>query len=131
MVTRASAQASAEQRLSELDIALPPPPTPFGIYVEAVKIGNLHFLSGMLPVVGRERVLKFYGNIARRLVAHGTFRVTTMNGLPALITEFPDAGRGQAPLLVTAVALDGEGMIERIYSILATPKLSALPSKSR
>ena len=35
-----SAQASAEQRLSELDIALPPPPTPFGAYVETVKIGN-------------------------------------------------------------------------------------------
>ncbi len=29
-----STQASAEQRLSDLDIALPPPPTPFGAYVE-------------------------------------------------------------------------------------------------
>jgi enamine deaminase RidA (YjgF/YER057c/UK114 family) len=54
MVTRMSAQASAERRLSELDIALPPPPSPFGAYVEAVKIGNLLFLSGMLPVVGRK-----------------------------------------------------------------------------
>ena len=43
---------SAEQRLSTLDIVLPPPPTPFGAYVETVKIGNLLFLSGMLPVVG-------------------------------------------------------------------------------
>src|SRR5471030_1978766 len=54
MVTRMSAQASAEQRLSELGIALPPPPTPFGAYVETVKIGSLLFLSGMLPVVERE-----------------------------------------------------------------------------
>jgi len=38
MVTRMSAQASAEQRLSELDIALPPLPSPFGAYVETVKI---------------------------------------------------------------------------------------------
>ena len=30
MVTRISAQASAEQRLSELDIALAPAPAPFG-----------------------------------------------------------------------------------------------------
>jgi hypothetical protein len=51
---RVSAEAGAEQRLSALDIALPPPPTPFGSYVEAVKIGNLLFLSGMLPVVGWE-----------------------------------------------------------------------------
>jgi hypothetical protein len=41
MVTRMSAQTSAEQRLRELDIALAPPPTPFGAYVEAAKIGNL------------------------------------------------------------------------------------------
>ena len=50
MVTR----PSADQRLSELNIALPPPPTSFGSYVETVKIGNLLYLSGMLPVVGRE-----------------------------------------------------------------------------
>jgi enamine deaminase RidA (YjgF/YER057c/UK114 family) len=49
-----SAQASAEGRLSELGIALPTPPAPFGAYVETVKIGSLLFLSGMLPVVGRE-----------------------------------------------------------------------------
>ena len=30
---------------------LPPPPTPLGAYVEAVRSGNLVFLSGMLPVV--------------------------------------------------------------------------------
>jgi hypothetical protein len=43
MVTPMSAQVSAGQQLSGLDLALPPPPTPFGAYVEAVKIGNLLF----------------------------------------------------------------------------------------
>ena len=55
MVTRMSAQASAERRLSDLDITLPPSPIPFGAYVEATKIGNLLFLSGMLPVIGTNR----------------------------------------------------------------------------
>jgi enamine deaminase RidA (YjgF/YER057c/UK114 family) len=54
MVTGIDTQTKAERRLSELGIALPPPPTPFGAYVETVKIGNLLFLSGMLPVIGRE-----------------------------------------------------------------------------
>lgn len=55
MVDRGKAQAAgAEQRLRELGIALPPPPTPFGAYVEAVRTGNLVFFSGMLPVVGHE-----------------------------------------------------------------------------
>ena len=46
--------AGAEQRLKDLGIALPPPPTPFGAYVEAVKMGKLLFLSGMLPVIDRK-----------------------------------------------------------------------------
>jgi hypothetical protein len=48
MVTpEGSRPAGAEQRLKELGIKLPPPPEPFGTYVEAVQTGNLLFLSGM------------------------------------------------------------------------------------
>jgi enamine deaminase RidA (YjgF/YER057c/UK114 family) len=55
MVSRDHAStAGAEQRLKELGITLPPPPTPFGAYVEAVRIGRLFFLSGMLPVIDRK-----------------------------------------------------------------------------
>jgi enamine deaminase RidA (YjgF/YER057c/UK114 family) len=55
MVERGTALvAGAEQRLKGLGITLPPPPTPFGNYVEAVRTGSLIFLSGMLPVVGHE-----------------------------------------------------------------------------
>ena len=49
-------------RLSELGIVLPAPPTPLGAYVEASDLGNLLFLSGMLPIVihpsGSSAVLK-------------------------------------------------------------------------
>ena len=45
--------AGAEQRLTELGMALPPLPTPFGNYVEGVRIGRLLYLSGMLPVIDR------------------------------------------------------------------------------
>ena len=38
------------------------PPAPFGAYVETVKIGNLLFLSGMLPVVGHEP--QYVGSVA-------------------------------------------------------------------
>jgi enamine deaminase RidA (YjgF/YER057c/UK114 family) len=43
---------AAEQRLNDLGIKLPVPPEPFGSYVEAVRTGNLLFLSGMLPTEG-------------------------------------------------------------------------------
>ena len=57
--------ATAEQRLNQLAIKLPAPPEPFGIYAEAVQTGNLLFLTGMLPTVGREA--KFIGRIGAEL----------------------------------------------------------------
>src|ERR1700757_1753469 len=66
MVNRESSRpASAEQRLKEFGIELPTPPEPFGIYAEAVQTGNLLFLTGMLPTVGREA--KFIGRIGAEL----------------------------------------------------------------
>ena len=66
MVTRKGSRLpSAEQRLKELGIKLPVPPEPFGIYAEAVKTGNLLFLTGMLPTDGREA--KFIGRVGAEL----------------------------------------------------------------
>jgi len=55
----------AEQQLGQLGVKLPTPPEPFGIYAEAVQTGNLLFLTGMLPTVGREA--KFIGRIGAEL----------------------------------------------------------------
>jgi enamine deaminase RidA (YjgF/YER057c/UK114 family) len=60
-----SCVATAEQRLRQLGIKLPVPPEPFGIYAEAVRTGNLLFLTGMLPTVGREA--KFIGRVGAEL----------------------------------------------------------------
>jgi enamine deaminase RidA (YjgF/YER057c/UK114 family) len=60
-----SRPASAEQRLKELGIKLPPPAEPFGTYVEAVQTGNLLFLTGMLPTEGRGA--RFVGRVGAEL----------------------------------------------------------------
>ena len=60
-----SRPATAEQRRRELGIKLPTPPAPFGIYAEAVQTGNLLFLTGMLPTIGREA--KYIGRIGAEL----------------------------------------------------------------
>jgi enamine deaminase RidA (YjgF/YER057c/UK114 family) len=66
MVTsQESRPAAAEQRLKELGIKLPPPPEPFGIYVEAVRTGNLLFLSGMLPT--EDHAAKIIGRVGAEL----------------------------------------------------------------
>jgi enamine deaminase RidA (YjgF/YER057c/UK114 family) len=55
----------AERRLQDLGIQLPPAPTPFGTYVEALQTGNLLFLSGMLPVVAHKP--KYLGRLGKEL----------------------------------------------------------------
>ena len=66
MVTHQNcAPTGAEQRLRELGIKLPAPPEPFGTYAEAVQTGNLLFLTGMLPTVGR--TAKFIGRVGAEL----------------------------------------------------------------
>lgn len=72
----------AEQRLRELGIQLPQPPTPFGAYVPAVQTGNLLFLSGMLPTVGHEP--KVVGRLGKELdvdAGRGAARIATLNAL--------------------------------------------------
>ena len=67
VIPKDSWPAGTEQRLKELGIQLPSPPTPFGMYVETVQRGNLLFLSGMLPVVGHTP--KFIGRLGKELDA--------------------------------------------------------------
>jgi enamine deaminase RidA (YjgF/YER057c/UK114 family) len=74
--------ASAEQRLKELGIKLPRPPSPLGAYVEAVQSGNLLFLSGTLPI--EEGVLKFSGRIGAELSVEDGRRATRLAALNAL-----------------------------------------------
>ena len=83
MVTSESSRpASAEQRLKELGIELPPAPQPFGTYAEAVQTGNLLFLSGMLPTEGR--VAQFIGRVGAELDVEAGRKaayLATLNGL--------------------------------------------------
>ena len=65
--SKGSQQGSAERRLQDLGIQLPPTPTPLGSYVETVQTGNLLFFSGMLPIVDHKP--KFIGRLGKELDA--------------------------------------------------------------
>ena len=73
--------AAAEQRLSQLGIKLPAPPEPFGIYAEAVRTGNLLFLTGMLPTVGHEA--KFIGRLGAELDVEACYKAARLAALNA------------------------------------------------
>ena len=77
-----SRPAGAEQRLKELGIKLPPPPEPFGTYVEAVQTGNLLFLSGMLPTEGH--AAKIIGRVGAELDVEAARKAAYLAALNAL-----------------------------------------------
>jgi enamine deaminase RidA (YjgF/YER057c/UK114 family) len=72
----------ADQRLKDLGIRLPRPPTPLGAYVEAVQSGNLLILSGTLPV--EAGVPKFLGRIGAEVSVEDGRRATRLAALNAL-----------------------------------------------
>jgi enamine deaminase RidA (YjgF/YER057c/UK114 family) len=73
---------SADQRLKDLGIPLPRPPTPLGAYVEAVQTGKLLFLSGTLPVEGGSP--RFQGRIGDELSVVDGQQATRLAALNAL-----------------------------------------------
>jgi enamine deaminase RidA (YjgF/YER057c/UK114 family) len=89
MVSRKGPQpVNAEIRLRQLGIELPPPPAPFGAYVEAVQTGNLLFFSGMLPAIGHAP--KFVGRLGKELdanVGREAVRIAALNVLSAARRE--------------------------------------------
>jgi len=102
--------ATAEQRLGRLDIKLPTPPEPFGIYAEAVQTGNLLFLTGMLPTVGREA--KFVGRIGAELqveAGRAAARLAAINALAVARQHLRSLDKvTRIVRLVVAVATSGD-----------------------
>jgi enamine deaminase RidA (YjgF/YER057c/UK114 family) len=84
VAAQGSQRGDAESRLKDLGIQLPPAPTPFGSYVEALQTGNLLFLSGMLPVVDHQP--KYVGRLGKELDADAgrdAVRTAALSGLAA------------------------------------------------
>jgi RNA polymerase sigma-70 factor (ECF subfamily) len=76
---------------------------------------------------GRERVARFYLRASQnRKKAEPSFEIRNLNGLPAAIIKLQRPVRRQAPLSVLALDLDESGLITRVLTVLAPPKLLAL-----
>lgn len=75
---------SVSERLEELSIVLPTPPAPLGAYVESSSVGNLLFLTGMLPFVDSKLV--FSGRLDENVsIRNGqaAARIAALNALAA------------------------------------------------
>jgi enamine deaminase RidA (YjgF/YER057c/UK114 family) len=105
-----SLTVGAEQRLEELGIKLLAPPEPFGAYAEAVAVGNLLFLSGMLPTQGREAT--FVGRVGAELdveAGRKAARVAALNALAVVRQHLGSLDRVKRVVrLGVAIATSGD-----------------------
>ncbi|MFB9269664.1 RidA family protein [Bradyrhizobium erythrophlei] len=73
----AQSTPSAEARLKELNITLPPVPPPVANYVDAVRVGNLLFLAGNTPA----RDWKYKGKVGKDLTLEEGYDTARQVGL--------------------------------------------------
>lgn len=79
---------SHEQRLKELGLELPSPPKPVATYIPVVRVGDLLFLSGVLP--SREGQLVLTGKLGQGLSIEqgmGAAKVAVLNALAIVKSE--------------------------------------------
>ncbi len=90
---------SFEARIQVLGLTIPEPPKPAGHFVPAVQVGNLLFVSGQIPMVSGQILMK--GKLGRDL----------------LIEQGQEAAR-QALLNVLAAIRNHTGTLDRVKRII-------------
>ncbi len=88
--------------------------------------GGSEFVAAKVPVVGREKVARFFVNIARMEAGVPAVSFVSLNGLPALIVTIEGDRERYARRFVVRLELDEDGRIAELHSILATEKLTAV-----
>jgi RNA polymerase sigma-70 factor (ECF subfamily) len=78
------------------------------------------------PLEGRPRVMRLYLEVTRRRGADVRITACRVNGQPALLVEFAQTERRQAPCALIRCELDAAGRIREIHTVLGRGKLGAL-----
>ena len=105
---------SYESRLKELHIELPSAPQPLATYVPAVRVGDLLFLSGVLPMRGGQ--LAFSGKLGRELAVEQGMeaaRLALLNALAIVKQELGTLDRVVRVVKVIGHVASAEGFVQQ------------------
>jgi RNA polymerase sigma-70 factor (ECF subfamily) len=94
--------------------------------VVALSDGGGVYRAALKPLLGRDRVIRFYLGIARRRRPIARLEIRELNGAPALLFELGDDRPHEARRFVIRCDLDAEGRMRQIHAILAPKKLASL-----
>ncbi|MDX2044408.1 MAG: sigma-70 family RNA polymerase sigma factor [Acidobacteriota bacterium] len=95
--------------------------------VRQLSDGGDEFITARVPIIGRAKVALFNLRVIQLAkLTEVKFGWQMLNGLPALVTDYPQAPSPYAKRVVTLCELDAEGRIKRIHNVSATRKLTAI-----
>ncbi|MCG8421295.1 MAG: sigma-70 family RNA polymerase sigma factor [Proteobacteria bacterium] len=94
--------------------------------VRALSDGGGVYNAAARPIFGRDRVVRLYLKLAKKLGVPERWEIQPINGRPALLTWITPPSPRIARFSVTAIDVDNAGLIAEIYAIMAPDKLTAL-----
>jgi len=103
-----------EERLKSRGIELPPPPSPMGGYVPAVRAGSLVFVSGQLPRFGDE--LRYLGKVDGELSiedARSAARLAALNAVSVLLAELGSLDRVKRVVKLRGSVASSPGFVDQ------------------
>lgn len=109
---------SFEQRLTELGLTLPTPPKPVATYVPFVQVGNLLFLSGVVP--SRDGQIMYQGKVGREVSKQEAFeatKLTLLNALANIRLALDSLDRVKRIVKMTGYVASHEGFVEQPFVI--------------
>lgn len=105
---------SFEQRIGELGLTLPEPPAPVAAYVPAVQVGDLLFVSGMIPV--RDGCPVVRGALGRDVsddAGYDAAQVALLNALATIRRAAGSLDRVRQIVKMTGYVASHEGFVEQ------------------
>lgn len=85
--------------------------------------GGGEFFAARKPVIGAAKVAGFYVKISSTTPPATKVEEVLLSGRPAVVIERAGASGSVAPRAVVMGDVDVNGLIQRIYTLIATPKL--------
>ena len=109
---------SFENRLTELGLTLPIPPKPVATYVPFSQVGNLLFLSGVVP--SRDGKILFQGKLGREFSkeeGYDATKLTLLNALANIRLALGSLDRVKRVVKMTGYVASQEGFLEQPFVI--------------
>jgi RNA polymerase sigma-70 factor, ECF subfamily len=88
--------------------------------------GGGEFHAALRPVLGPDRVARFFLGLQKKVPAVGHFAVRELNGLPAVVAEYDAPTKGWGPRFVLRCDVSTAGAIGEVHIVVASAKLSAV-----